>query len=241
VKFSLKRKVRHFVKRAQSSLQVLRVTFERDLTKQDKKLKKSILLKFINSSRRFGKFMPYQSFMRLGLDGQRNTESRIQAYPFEHLQDGMSVLDVGCNMGCLTISLANQERFKSASFVGIDIDVEMIDIANSLKMYNHNRNVTFLNLKLEDFLIRGKSEKFDFILCLAVDFWIGGDFSEFLQNVSSLTRENSLVLIESNNLDYDSVNIRWRAIVKKLLEEGRVIESGTTYDDVKREWILFAV
>ncbi len=70
--------------------------------------------------------------------------------------------ELGCSTGTLTLKLADHNKGKSgASFIGIDIEADMIDKANSKADANPSLNVTFI---AEDALVTEMSPS-DFIVC----------------------------------------------------------------------------
>lgn len=73
-----------------------------------------------------------------------------------------SVLDVGCADGTITLALA--DMFPEVKFVGIDLDQEFIDIANS--KVEGRKNVKFECLYLREKL--NEAEKFDVVLFCSV-------------------------------------------------------------------------
>jgi 2-polyprenyl-3-methyl-5-hydroxy-6-metoxy-1,4-benzoquinol methylase len=215
--------------------------FDTKTSFSEKKTKFFILKKFSTGNRRFGQYMPYQSFDKLNLRGQRNTSKRLSSYPLSYLENGMSVLDVGCNMGCLTLTLATDKKYNKSTFIGIDCDKEMIDLAIRLKKISQAENTLFYDLAFEDFAMGSTPGKFDIILCLAVEAWTNVKFPDFLQKLELLSNPHTRVLIESNNLDFLNAHIRWESIKSILSKTKKVIESGQTVgDDVRREWVLFS-
>jgi 2-polyprenyl-3-methyl-5-hydroxy-6-metoxy-1,4-benzoquinol methylase len=238
---SLLRVVVNWAKKLLYILKSFNVFFERSLDFSDRRLKFQILMRFAASKRRFGKFKPYQSLQYLDLVGQRDTEKRIQSYPVEILSDKLQVLDIGCNMGCMLLTLSNDTRFKKCFFTGIDIDGEMIEISNSIKKFNKNRNLTFENIGLNEYIQANPTKKFDFIFALAVDFWIGDQISKFFTNLKTLASPNAHVLIESNNLGFIQMKERWNELFTLIQKDMNFLKSGTLEDDVTREWVLFTL
>lgn len=76
--------------------------------------------------------------------GLRRVEDSA-AYVLAHLVDGMSILDVGCGPGSITVDLA--ERFPGSHVVGIDASAEVIAQATALA---HERGVTNVSFRVED-------------------------------------------------------------------------------------------
>ena len=240
MRFFQKNKVVDFYKRVVILKEFISTFVDPNLSFSEKKTKFFVLKKFLTRNRRFGQYMPYQSFDKLNLRGQRDTSMRLSCYPLSYLEDGMSVLDGGCNMGCLTLTLATDNRLTKSTFVGVDCDKEMIDLAIRLKKVSQAKNLTFYDVAFEDYAMISNLGKFDFILCLAVEAWTNVEFPDFLQKLESVSSSQSKILIESNNLDFDNAYIRWESIKSILFKTKKIIESGQTIgDDVRREWVLF--
>jgi SAM-dependent methyltransferase len=194
---------------------------------------------FRTDERRFGKYVPYQSFDVIGLRGQRNTRKRLSSYPIDFIRNTDQVLDLGCNMGGLLLTLSTNKNLKQTKFIGIDIDSEMIEIANILKEVKPNSNVSFLHRGLDDF-VRENQLRFDFIFALAVDYWVGDEIDIFFGKLSQLAGPNGKVLLESNNMEHEFIKLRWENIKKYLSANKNVIMTGALFDDCKREWLLYS-
>lgn len=198
-----------------------------------------VYLYFLTDKRRFGKFQPYQSLEINGLQGQRNTEKRLQQYPLEYINSPKMVLDLGCNMGCLTISLSMEDKYKETNFVGIDVDSEMIEIAKLLSALSPHKSIKFYNESLDDFK-KNNNLKFDFIMALAVDFWVGDDIDVFIDKLDELSNRDTKILLESNNLAHENIIQRWERLKLQIEKRKKIIKSGIVFDDVKREYLLYS-
>lgn len=72
------------------------------------------------------------------------------------------IYEVGCSTGTLTIKLAEHNKLKAgAKFIGLDIEEDMISVANDKILNYPELNVTFLN---ED-ILSYEMEPADFIVC----------------------------------------------------------------------------
>lgn len=128
----------------------------------------------------YGNFPGYYKFRTLhsnGLDswcGEIEHDSRLGKCKKEWLKDKV-VLDIGCNTGQLTLYIS--KLFEPKSILGIDIDSNLIDIAQRrLSDSRTSLNVSFVT---QDFMLNSFDlTNFDCIICLSVTKWVhlnGGD------------------------------------------------------------------
>ncbi len=72
------------------------------------------------------------------------------------------VYEIGCSTGTLALKLAQHNKIKKdARFIGLDIEPDMIDIANKKKNNNKELNLTFIN----DDVFQIEFEQSDLIIC----------------------------------------------------------------------------
>jgi len=132
--------------------------------------------------------------------GYRNpgsiTDNRIQYFKSEWF-DGKYVLDIGCNIGHITATIAT--KFKPTKIIGLDIDKKLIDIAKKNVRYYVNSPGSHTKLKygrkpgsepvnLEfvaanyvldcDELLETVVPEYDTILCLSTTKWIHLNFGD---------------------------------------------------------------
>lgn len=72
--------------------------------------------------------------------GSRTAEKWVGFF-LPHLRPGMSLLDCGCGVGSITVDLA--ERVAPGEVIGVDIDEDQLEIAESLAKERGIRNVRF--------------------------------------------------------------------------------------------------
>lgn len=135
--------------------------------------------------------------------------------------EGCNVLDIGCNNGLVTISVARDFRVKR--IVGIDIDKRLVEKARKF-LGNEKRiseavsesfpfNVEFKvgnYVLVNENLLELEVEQFDTILCLSVSKWI-----------------------HLNNGD-DGLKLAFRRMYKQLLPGGRLILEAQDWKSYKR-------
>ncbi len=85
-----------------------------------------------NAGIRFGDYgLPYQSCSPAFIPGSRDTDERLSAYDLKSLTAGARVLDIGCNVGFLSLGLADGAQ----EVIGIDNDRALIGIAERVRDY----------------------------------------------------------------------------------------------------------
>lgn len=189
---------------------------------------------FLTSGQYFGRRRLYQSFEPLLLPGARSTSSRVEAYGFaQKLEPSFRVLDVGCNMGALTLAAARDV----IEVVGIDTDASLLACAEIFATYSASTNVEFRECSFMDFT---DEEGFDVVICAAVHQWVGVSFDAFVTQLRAVMKPNSLLLFESNN--YDKIAQDFEDEVLVLLQNGfAAISDGQTRHGTLRKhyWLKF--
>lgn len=89
-----------------------------------------------NALFKFGNYSSYVGYCNL-----KNCDARVDIVASEDLH-GKSVLDIGCNVGNVTIKIARDHR--PGRVVGIDVDPHLIHVANKNLSYFSNVNETQL-------------------------------------------------------------------------------------------------
>jgi len=108
----------------------------------------------------YGEGYFYQSLEEIGVRGLRNTESRIQSLDLLNKVAGKTVLEIGCNTGFISLSLAKAAK----RVVAFDVNPFLVSIAKKVSAHLNHQNVEFLTCSFEEF---EKSRKFDVVLSLA--------------------------------------------------------------------------
>jgi 2-polyprenyl-3-methyl-5-hydroxy-6-metoxy-1,4-benzoquinol methylase len=138
------------------------------------------------------KFCGYQGWGKIGLVGQRPTEKRLDIYKLKQILTKDSVvLDIGCNIGCLTMQIA--EYVKEA--YGVDDASYLIEQANLIKDFLQLQNVKF---NCSNMFSCKFDVKFDVILYLAADFANPIEFYQYAQYLRSMLNEKGYLVFESH-------------------------------------------
>ena len=95
---------------------------------------------------------------------QRDTKKRFERFAInKQVIEGKSVLDIGSNIGA---TLLNLYKYNPSAMVGLEYDIDKVEISKKLARYNLINNVCFKTFDIEtDHLNSGT---FDIVFCLAV-------------------------------------------------------------------------
>lgn len=151
------------------------------------------------SDTEFGMREFYASYSELGIAGMRNTDERVALYHVaELLTKNDTVLDIGCNCGFLSLSIAPFVKHVR----GVDVVPQQIRIANMAKDAAHVQNAEFL-CKNYFGSEEPQNEKYSAIFAMAVHAIVVKDnFTEekFVNRLLSLLEENGHLFFESTTL-----------------------------------------
>ena len=156
-----------------------------------------ILKEYINDKSGFGESKIYQSFEKIGLEGQRNTEKRIEIYNIKNFLNKTDVvLDIGCNCGFLDMQIAAYVK----KVVGYEISPSLVNIANKVSKFLNINNVEF---HCENFTKNTHLETYNAVFAFAIHTWlIGKQFTEenFVNLMYNLLQDNGYLFFESNDM-----------------------------------------
>ena len=217
---------------SQEDLELLRTTEQKILEKINIR---EVLTETLHSqSQNFGRGTFYQSFDRIGIEGQRPTQKRFETYGLKHyLTPETTVLDIGCNCGFFALHIADSVK----SIDGIEFNKSLVNIANISKLLLKNHNATFTQ---GDFNKVQINKKYDLILSFAVHYWIGQEINVYAKNMWNLLNEQGLILFESQ--DITKQDLDWDDKIREFINIGfEEIKSGELCDDgaIKRRFSLF--
>ncbi len=141
----------------------------------------------------------YQGLDEIKITGSRSSEKRFEEYEIlEYLSKDKSVLDIGSNCGFFSIYVS---KFVDKIF-GVEINPYLIAISNDVKDYLNIKNANFINSSFEEFQF---DKKFDMIFSFANDSTIDGNtkfnFSEYMEKIKNLLKEDGLLIFESQAID----------------------------------------
>ena len=189
----------------------------------------SVWVRFLTTNQYFGRILLYQSFEPLALPGQRPTRERANVYGLSRLISPESrVLDVGSNMGCMSLEAAHRAR----EVIGIEVNQDLLWIAETLRKHTRQENVRFLSTPFDEFEDR---EGFDVILASAVHRWTGMPIEAFVVRIKKLLKPGGVLIFESNN--YRDLAQEFEAEVQAIVSAGFVaVDSGTSNFDALRKF-----
>lgn len=168
----------------------------------------------------------YQSHPPTLLPGSRDTDIRRNDYDLDTLVAGRRVLDLGCNVGFLSLAAA-----KSACHVtGVDNQEALIAIAEKVADHTDVSNCTFVTADASTF--QG-GEPFDVIIAAAVHGWLDLTPSDFAGRMKRLTAPGGVVLLESQGQrSTTEIELGFGVVVRAFRSQGFDIQrDGTVCDD----------
>jgi SAM-dependent methyltransferase len=164
----------------------------------------------------------YQGYESLGLLGKRPTEQRFAAYGLgQFLDANMSILEMGCNNGFL--SLAMSERVHDVT--AFDVDAAYVAIGQMVGTYLGRTNCAFRVSSAENF---SDDRTYDGVVACAVHGWVSISFQQFVAKILGLLKPGGLLLLESHELD---CHPEWADQRRFLLGHFDLLRSGLI-DDV---------
>lgn len=168
----------------------------------------------------------YQGHEGWDLPGARPTLFRMNRYALEKwLTPTDRVLDIGCNIGCFGIEVAQQV----GSYLGFDNNDSLIRIADRLAQHHKVENCEFRTCTYED-LRASEPGLFDVIFSFAVHVWIGKPMPDYVADLKSLLKPGGIVVIESNDLRMNDT--KFFANMRHFYEQGFfLLYQGQLVDD----------
>ena len=141
----------------------------------------------------------YQGLDEIKITGSWSSEKRFEEYEIlEYLSKDKTVLDIGSNCGFFSIYVS---KFVDRIF-GVEINPYLVAISNDVKDYLNIKNANFVNSSFEEFQF---DKKFDMIFSFANDSTIDGNtkfnFSEYIEKIKNLLKEDGLLIFESQAID----------------------------------------
>lgn len=178
----------------------------------------------------------YQSYMMLGIVGKRSTEIRLRVYGLSGiLNKDMDALEIGCNVGFLSLEVSRFVREIDA----FDINPDYIWVAKRALDHLQVTNCNFFASGIHDFCSK---KKYDVIMCTAIHGWVGLSFDKFIVKICEFATPTGVILIESHELD---VEYDWPSKRQFLIENFHIIREGiiddsdkSVYESEFRQYIL---
>lgn len=199
----------------------------------DKILRDEISCILKKSQPDFGREKFYQSFERLGIEGERFTLYRLQRYEIDKILSqysrSVSILDIGCNVGFLDMELAISET-KNISLLGVEYDAGLVEIANTVRNYLKLTNCNFVQGDFKEW-VKQNMVNFDLIFSFAIHHWLDLDPDMYVEIVDSLLNEKGYICFESHDLQSgdDAYEVCRNLFIKKqykILNEGHIKDDG---------------
>jgi 2-polyprenyl-3-methyl-5-hydroxy-6-metoxy-1,4-benzoquinol methylase len=147
-----------------------------------------------SGEKRFGKRrFSYHAVPTLSILGQRNCKVRAKELLDELPLDGERVLDIGSNMGMMSIELSSL----ASSVVGIEPASAYCNIARVLSEFHGATDVDFVNLGFQEY-IATEPPTFDLILACAVSAWVKLNITSFMRSCCTILSKGGMVLFETH-------------------------------------------
>ncbi len=181
----------------------------------------------------FGGQVTYQSFEKLAIPGVRPSLYRIIKYGLKDvLSASHQVLDIGCNVGFLDMSVAEMVN----SITGVEYDESLVKVANVVKNYLRMDNCFFEHKDFDSWYIEN-TKTYDVIFSFAIHHWLNLVPTEYADRIDKILNNKGYICIESHVGD----DVEYKGCLDSLLQkEYCICGQGTIRDDGmrEREWCL---
>ena len=169
----------------------------------------------------------YQSIECIGLTGLRNTKKRITELDLKKLIENQTVLDIGSNIGAISIEL--DSNFKH--FDNIEYNNSLNLVGQYISKNLSKTNISFIS---DNFLKYDFQKKYNVILSLA-------NHTTF-DKIGDLLLSKGILVLESHHPKYENVS-KFNKIVNSLKDNFSIIKSGkynfkNFYDDGRTYYVL---
>lgn len=204
---------------------------------KDGKIREQILDILREGQPDFGRIKPYQSLELIGLEGIRPTEYRIRQYGLRNiLNKEDDVLDIGCNSGCLDVSIAEMVHTVS----GIEYDESLVKAANMIADYLEISNCMFYN---KDFNIwlrdTGINAKYSIIFSFAIHHWLNIPPAKYVEIIDKLLKTGGFLCFESHiygaDVEFDECYKKFLKLGYQIICEKKIKDDGVQ----ERLYVLF--
>jgi SAM-dependent methyltransferase len=182
----------------------------------------------------YGEGYFYQSSVELGVTGLRDTKARVVAFDLLELVKDRTVLEIGCNTGFLTLSIASA----AARVVGVELNPYLVAIARAGADFLGVHNARFEVAAFEDF---ESDELFDDVLSFANHHTYDGNtrqsLAEYFERCHALTRPGGRLIFESHPPEIEGMHFdETLKIIERFydIEQNAVHDYGTFLDKNRR-------
>ncbi|MBQ9360924.1 MAG: methyltransferase domain-containing protein [Lachnospiraceae bacterium] len=203
------------------------------LDKDEIEIRDEIIEKYFEATHTFGGDTFYQSFPRFGICGERSTEMRLKKYKLEqYLHSDYDVLDIGCNVGFLDLSIADKVK----EITALEYDENLSAYSRYIAKLLNIENVNYISGDFNDYDSQGK--KYDCIFSFAVHIWIGMSPDDYSNRICSMLNDRGILLFESQNISGDKM---YNKFCQSFIDRGlSIIEKGSlTEKNTEREFSFF--
>lgn len=189
----------------------------------------------------YGEGYFYQGLDLIGVSGLRDTQGRVEAMGLKDILQGKTVIEIGCNTGFLSISVAKEVK----RIVGFDINPHLIDIGKAAARYLNYTNVELLVSSFEEY---GDSEPADSILSFANHATYDGNtkqsIEEYFDRCLNLIKPGGMLLFESHPPSYEGealegvcaiIEKKFKVLERRTLDYGNFLDRGRTFIIARRE------
>ena len=197
-------------------------------------------IKFWNSYD-YGEGYFYQSFNKIHIRGFRNTEARVSEMQLSKVLSGKKVLEIGCNTGFLTLSVADY----CISITGFDPAEHLINIAKETAQYLNVKNALFEVNSFENF---SSTDLYDIVLSFANHSTFDGNtqqtLSSYFDKCLTLLKPGGLFLFESHPPEHEKdqlpmicnfISERFEIQLQEVLVYGSFLDQNRTFIIAKKQ------
>jgi len=183
----------------------------------------------------YGEGYFYQSMAAINITGLRNTEKRIEAMHLQEFVSQKNVLEIGCNSGFLSLSIAPWAK----SITGFDIMPYLSKIARTVAAYLNITNARFLTSAFEDY---AEGLTYDVVLSFANHATFDGQTRQkleaYFEKCARYCCEGGMLIFESHPPAFEGTALkkaislieeRFLIIDQKVLNYGTFLDTGRTY------------
>jgi hypothetical protein len=205
-------------------------------------LRKGAYLTLVNNENKsffdYGLGYFYQSIECINLTGLRNSKKRIVDLDLDNLTENQIVLDIGSNIGAISIEL--ESNFKH--FDNIEYNKSLNLVGEYISKNLSKTNISFIS---DDFIKYSFNKKYNVILSLANHTTFDGGISDsevYFNKIESLLLIGGILILESHHPKYEDIS-KFKEIVNTLKNKFIIINSGkynfnNFYDDGRVFYIL---
>jgi len=181
----------------------------------------------------------YQSLEKINLSGLRNTQKRIDTLGLQNLVENKSVLDIGSNIGAISLQL-NQKFIR---FDNVEYNITLNKIGEIISKFLNFKNINFYS---QNFLEIKLKKKYELILSLAnhstYDKGIV-DTELYFKKIHNLLNYKGILVIESHHPKYEDLKNFKKKINDNFNKNLKIIKKGkyqfnNFYDDGRKFYIL---